>query len=322
MKASIVIPTYNRLPYLQKTLRSLARLTSPPDTFEVIVIDDGSNDETQIYLHRASFPFHFHFLMHTENRFASAARNSGITSTQGEIIVFLDDDMLVVPEFLEEHLKCHRGDQHKAVVGNIQMHPDVVRTGMNRYLSTRGAHKLKPGELLPFQYWCSGNASVRKSTLMKVGLFDENIRHYGGEDLELSYRLQARGDVVFQFASKAVSYHMHYRDADEVCRLMYNYGRTSLAYMIRKHPELAKTVRADLIEPLRFGRDPLVLLGKKMLVRTLMNPLLSAALKWYAERSPFGRPSRLFDYIIAYHYLTGLQQTLRNIGSFTSPVDI
>jgi glycosyltransferase involved in cell wall biosynthesis len=313
MKASILIPTHNRLPFLQKTLCSLAHLTSAPDTFEVIVVDDGSMDGTQTFLRQASFPFDFHVLRHAKNRFAAAARNTGIKSARGEIVVFLDDDMQVVPEFLEEHLSCHSNEQQKAVVGNIQMHPNVAQTGMNRYLSTRGAQKLKPGQSLPFQYWCSGNASVRKSALMMVGLFDENIRHYGGEDLELSYRLHSRGDVLFHFASKAVSYHMHYRTADEVCRLMYNYGRTSLSYMIRKHPALAKTVRADLVQPLRFGRDPSALLGKKMLVRAAMTPPLAALLKWYTKRSPYGKPSWAFDYVIAYYYFNGLRKAENDI---------
>lgn len=312
MDASIIIPTFNRLHFLQKTLQSLTRLTYLTDAYEVIVVDDGSKDGTSDFLEGASFPFHFRFFKHAENRFASAARNTGIKCAQGEVIIFIDDDMEVVPDFLEEHMKCQKKHRNIAVVGNIQVHPDVHSTGMIQYLSTRGVHKLKPGQPVPFKYWCSGNASVKKSILLEVGLFDEQIQHYGGEDLELSYRLQKRGNICFQYTSKAISYHMHFREFNEVCQLMYDYGRTSLAYMIRKHPELAKTVRYHLMEPIRSGDDPFLLIHQKLYMKVVMNPVIYTCLKRFAKHSRSGFPAFCFDYVIAYNYLKGLQQALIN----------
>ena len=120
MNTSIIIPTYNRLSFLRKTLHSLTHLTYPEDNYEVIVVDDGSNDGTDEFLKSASFPYQFRFFGHAENRFASAARNTGIQNAIGDIIVFLDDDMQVVPEFLDEHVRCHTKNRNTAVVGNIR----------------------------------------------------------------------------------------------------------------------------------------------------------------------------------------------------------
>jgi glycosyltransferase involved in cell wall biosynthesis len=308
MEASLIIPTYNRVALLKKTLQSLSRLASPVDTFEVIVVDDGSDDETGDFVQSASFPFDLRFFRHQDNRFASAARNTGIRAAQGEVILFLDDDMEVVPEFLEEHLNYHRGPRQAAVMGNIRMHPGIIPTGMIRYLSSRGVHKLKPGQGMPFRYWCSGNASLKRSIVLEAGLFDERIRCYGGEDLELAYRLQQRGDLSFHFASKAVSYHMHYRDFDEVCRLMFQYGRTSLAYLIEKHPELATTVRANLMDPIRWERDRLPLIVQKIFMRAALHPAIYALFRWYGECVHSGSPAFVYDYVIAFNYLRGLQE--------------
>jgi len=192
-------------------------------------------------------------------------------------------------------------------VGNILAAPDVVPSGLVRYLSTRGVHKLKPGQVMPFRYWCSGNASVSRRLLLETGLFDEEIRQYGGEDLELAFRFHQRGTVQFCYAPQAISFHLHYRDVEDVCRLMFTYGQTSLAYMIRKHPDLVPHVRAHLIEPLHLGQEPAGLLLQKLLWRSAMNPVFCSAVKRYASISRTGRPVALFDYMIACHYLGGLR---------------
>ena len=312
MQTSIVIPTYNRLHFLKRTLQAISRLTYPKEDFEVIVVDDGSNDSTDQFLETTSFPFSLRFFKHVTNRFASASRNTGIKCARGEIIVFLDDDMEVVPDFLEEHLKFHGDGQRVVVAGNIQVGRNIQPTGIVRYQSTRGVHKLKRGQKMPFKYWCSGNASIRKSVLYEVGFFDEEIHQYGGEDLELAYRLEKRGNVFFMYSPRAISYHMYYREFSDVCRLMFNYGQTSLAYMIQKHPELAKTVRAHLIEPLRLGRDSFLQLLQKLLIKAGLNPVFYAPIKWYTEKSKSGLPAFAYDYIIAYNYLTGLRKSLCN----------
>ena len=217
--------------------------------------------------------------------------------------------MEVVPEFLNEHVKCHTSSRKLAVMGNVQVAPDVTRTGIVRYLSTRGVHKLNPGEPMPFKYLCFSNASIPKSILLEVGLFDEHIREYGGEDLELSFRLNERGDIGFIYTPQAVSYHLHYRTLADVCRLMYNYGQTSLSYMIQKHPKLKETVKAHFLEPIRFDNDGFLMVGEKILFRTAMNPVMYRILKWYATRSNLGWPSIVYDYIIAYNYVSGFKNS-------------
>ena len=312
MKVSIVIPTHNRLGLLKRTLYALSRLTYPRRDFEVVVVDDASEDGTHQFLRTLSPPYTYHFFRHAVNRHLSAARNTGIRHARGDLIVFLDDDMETIPHFLEEHVKFHSHGRRVAVMGDVQVAPGVPRTGIVRYLSTRGVHKLKSGQRVPFKYVLFSNASIPRLILFEVGLFDEQIVAYGGEDLELTFRLKTLGNIDFMYAPQAVSYHMHYRSLDDVCRLTFDYGRASLAYMIQKHPELAQTVKAHLMEPIRLKNDPLTLMAGKLLLKAAMNPLLYKAAKWYARKGTSGSPAFLYDFIIAYNYLTGLQHSLRD----------
>lgn len=309
MDVSIVVPSFNKIDFLKRALRSLDRLSYPRENFEVIVVDDGSKDSTREFLENFIPSFQFRFIRHEVNRGLSAARNTGLKNAQGTIIVSIDDDMEVIPHFIEEHIAFHTTGRKVAVMGNVQLAPEVLRTGIVRYLSTRGVHKLHEGQKMPFKYLIFNNASIQKSTLFEAGLFDEKIRVYGGEDLELTFRLEQLGDVEFLYAPNAISFHMHYRHIDEVCRLMFDYGQTSLAYMIHKHPQLAETVKAHFIEPVKFGRDTIPLICKKILFQAVMNPFFLRILKWYGTYSPTGRPSLIYDYIIASSYLSGLKKS-------------
>lgn len=106
LKASIVMPTYNKRHFLKLTLISFFNQTYPIEQYEVIVIDDGSTDDTNEFLSQLNPPFTLRKITQ-ENKGRSAARNTGILAAEGEIIIFCDDDMIVEPTFIEEHLKCH-----------------------------------------------------------------------------------------------------------------------------------------------------------------------------------------------------------------------
>ena len=105
MDASIVIPTYNKLAHLKATLESMEALDHARESFEIVVVDDGSDDGTAPFLSGARFNFGLRVLRHEKNRGRAAARNSGIRQARGRVVVFLDDDMDVTPGLLTAHLK-------------------------------------------------------------------------------------------------------------------------------------------------------------------------------------------------------------------------
>lgn len=121
LKASIVIPTYNKLPRLKLMLTSLFNQSCSWKDFEVIIIDDGSMDGTRDFIKNCSFPPNFVYVL-KENEGRAAARNEGARLAKNEILIFCDDDMILPPCFIECHLEAQK--QQKSVIhGKIKDFP-------------------------------------------------------------------------------------------------------------------------------------------------------------------------------------------------------
>jgi GT2 family glycosyltransferase len=101
---SVVIPTYNRKPILEKCLRALEQQTwmAPVEGYEVVVVDDGSTDGTLDWL-RSTDAFPHVRLFAQNHRGPSAARNLGVQEAQGDTIIFIDSDLVVTDCFLQSH---------------------------------------------------------------------------------------------------------------------------------------------------------------------------------------------------------------------------
>src|SRR5258708_4350216 len=99
LRASVVIPAYNHARFLRETIESVLVQTLPPD--EVIVVDDGSTDETPAIL--ASYSSRL-TVVRQDNRGFSAARNTGAARASGDVIAFLDSDALWLPTKLERQI--------------------------------------------------------------------------------------------------------------------------------------------------------------------------------------------------------------------------
>lgn len=115
---SVIIPTYNRAALLQQCLDSLEKQDFPKVNFEVIVVDDGSSDETRSVL---AGPFSFTLRpIFAEHGGAAKARNRGIRESTGEVIVFTDDDCFPDPTFLRLHWEAHQKKRDLVVRGPLR----------------------------------------------------------------------------------------------------------------------------------------------------------------------------------------------------------
>lgn len=319
MDASIVIPTYNKLTHLKATLDSMEALDYARESFEIVVVDDGSDDGTGPFLSGAQFNFELRVFRHQRNRGRAAARNSGIRQARGRVVVFLDDDMAGTSGLLTSHLR-KQGEDHKLVVlGNVRSSPKVPRTALVRYLDSRGVHKLKPGQPVPFRYFITNNVSVKRDFLTDVGFFDERFRKFGGEDLELGYRLHMAG-AKFVYAPQALSHRMDYREVHELCRAMVTYGESSLPIIVKKHPQLKQLLKIHLLEPMAVFSEPLSLTIKKFFLRpALWSPWGTVAASLAKVFNPLFVPTMLFDYLVFFHYSKGLMRSWEGRGSIKAP---
>ena len=204
---SIVIPTYNRQPILEKCLRALEnqRLTDRTvENYEVVVVDDGSTDGTLTWLnaHQAEFP---HVVTYEQNHQGpSAARNLGVQQAQGDTIIFIDSDLVVTEQFLQSHATALQTEEKALNSDRLFTYGAVINT-CNFENPTAEPYKITD---FSAAYFATGNVAIAKKWLEQAGLFDTRFQLYGWEDLELGVRLKELGLKLVKCPA-AVGYHWH-----------------------------------------------------------------------------------------------------------------
>jgi glycosyltransferase involved in cell wall biosynthesis len=314
VKLSVVIPTYGRRDFLERALRSLAKQERAP-AFEVIVVEDGADPAMADFVKSLAPPFAQRTVVHPQSRGRAATRNSGIALAQGEVVVFLDGDMEVVPGFLAAHASAHeeaaaRAADRVVALGNIVTAPEIPRTSFVRYIDTRGVHKTRPGEQIPSRYFMTGNSSVAAALLRQAGGFDEDFHEYGGEDTEMGYRLAAHGGE-FTFASGAISYHLDLNSVPRMAERLRRYGERMLPILVSKVPQARTELHLDLAEPVQSGESA-GRVARKIAARLVCRPLVWRPAAALAGALPgWARADRLFDFVRACAYLDGYGRAVR-----------
>ena len=173
MKMSVVIATRNRAALLEGALASLRAQLGAPE-IEAIVVDNGSSDDTRAVAERHGATYRFEA---QPNR--ALARNVGIAAATGEIVLFVDDDVVLPPYFVAAHARTHGAGIFPLVVtGPIINVPSADVRPVPTFVNGSNA------------YFCTCNVSVPRSALDAVGRFDESFDKYGWEDTELGVRLR------------------------------------------------------------------------------------------------------------------------------------
>jgi GT2 family glycosyltransferase len=223
-KLSVIIPTRNRKDVLQKALEAYCSQTAREEILEIFVVDDGSSDGTESALAQGNegspVPIRY---FRQEQRGAAAARNIAIKEARGDLLLFTDDDVVPSPTLVEEHAKWHRRnpDPGVAVLGYITWHPEVHPTPFMNWLIWAGPllnlRECARRKELGFEFFYTGNLSLKTEFLRKNGIFDEDFRSYGCEDLELGYRLTKKG-LRLIYNAQAVGYHYKHMSFADACR--------------------------------------------------------------------------------------------------------
>ena len=204
---SVVIPTYNRKPILEKCLRALECQQFRGDeviNYEVVVVDDGSTDGTLDWLdnNQENLP---HVRVLSQNHLGpAAARNLGVKKARGETIIFIDSDLVVTDSFLEAHAKALIVGEKKVGSDRIFTYGAVINT-CNFEHPTSEPYKLTDYSAA---YFATGNVAIARQWLEQAGLFDLSFQLYGWEDLELGVRLKKLGLKLIK-CPEAVGYHWH-----------------------------------------------------------------------------------------------------------------
>ena len=238
---SVVIPTYNRKESLKRVLEAFNYQSISFDEFEVVVVDDGSLDGTQKLLDQLKSELKYSLRnFYQQHKGPSAARNLGIKEAKGEIILFLGDDIVPHKNLIEEHLKMHKDlPENIAVLGLVEWPPEVKKTPLMEYLDNGvqfSYSRLKGKTKADFNCFWTANISVKKSFLLKHGVFDEEFCYPAHEDTELGYRLIKRGLEIL-YNPYAIGYNYHYVTLKSYIQKHIYIGRAIVKFS-RKYPEL------------------------------------------------------------------------------------
>lgn len=241
---SVQMCTYNRRYLLGKVLAALFDQDLPPDAYEIVLVDDGSTDGTYESVIAPLRPPCALQVIRQRNAGLAAGRNVGIARARGSVVLFIDDDVLATRTLLSAHVRFHRKNPAAICRGAVINVSSFENLPPPRYTwrNYSGAY-----------FWTT-NVSIPLALIKEAGCFDERFGEYGWEDLELGFRLRARGTPSI-LARDAVVY--HYKpapSADQVpgmTRQARAQARTALKFL-EKHPHWRVALATGQIAPLVF----------------------------------------------------------------------
>ena len=205
---SVVIPTYNRQPILEKCLLALEAQvlgeSSVVRDYEIVLVDDGSDDDTLPWLEMSKTQLPHVRVFQQEHQGPAAARNLGVQKALGDKIIFIDSDLVVTENFLQAHADALVEGGKKLGSDRFFTYGAVINT-CNFSNPTAEPYKITD---FSAAFFATGNVAIPKYWLEKAGLFDNSFQLYGWEDLELGVRLKKLGLQLIKCPA-AVGYHWH-----------------------------------------------------------------------------------------------------------------
>jgi len=226
MDISIIIPTCNRRDSLRRCLDSLVKQTYPKEKFEVIVVDDCPEKDTEQLLKEA-YGRSFNLVYLSQNRRGpAAARNRGVKEARGCIIGFTDDDCVLDEAWVKLMVEVHDDNPDIAVVGGLTRIPLLRARLMVGERLSNGAIQTKINGKNEIVFFPTCNVSVKKR-IFDSYRFNEKFRLPGGEDLDFFWRLFI-GLQQFLWRKDAVVVHCRDRGFRSFIKQAYSYGRGNL----------------------------------------------------------------------------------------------
>ena len=214
-KVTVILPCYMGQEELALTFAGLSKQTYPHHLLEVIVVDDGSEPPIEI---PSKLPFEASVVAQERDGFGLArARNLGAEHAKGDILIFLDCDMIPESQLVEAHSRWHHENKFGLTLG-FRNHADFSEVSPEDLIDAVDIDDLMRGRKVTTPQWIEfhmgrtknltsddtdlfriatgGNLGVRKSFFATIGGFDPSFRQWGGEDIEFGFRAFNNGAVL------------------------------------------------------------------------------------------------------------------------------
>ncbi len=319
---SVLIPTYNRKESLICTLESLKKQNLLPELYEIVIIDDGSQDGTR-EIASVSFPFSLRYVFQGNNG-AVQARNLGAQVTTARYLVLMDDDITLDPNCLSAFLTDLQSRQRAILVGSLQsVMPQPSQPFHNLFpLILPTQQTLSDDGEIPFIECLSGFMAIRRADYFAIGMM-QGLNQRGANpwcDVEFAYRAHQQGYTIYR-CQNAIGYHYDsmLRDFTTFCKRCESIGQLG-EQLFQKHPGLREaipTLRDK--QPVSLLTDsPGVIIGK-VLRRLLWSPPSVAVMKqfnWVLEKY---KPNSIllalfYRWIISAYIYKGYRQGLHELA--------
>lgn len=295
---SIIIPTYNRGNILGAVLNAYIKQTYKKLIKEIIIIDDGSTDDTRSIVDNfsKSSPFKIIYL-YQDNRGPAEARNKGIYIASGDIILMTGDDIVPHSDIIKEHFNLHKNynfNKNICILGKVVWSSDMKVTPFMKYIQEMGlqfGYSIIPNENgIPFDFFYTSNISLSRDFLIEDKLFDTEFPYAAWEDIEMAYRLTKRGLRII-YNKNALGYHHHKISFASYRERQHRSGYAACIFY-DKHPELKDFLGINSSNP-------------PIIYRWIIN--LAELFCLFADRYfPISFP-RLYDLVMNYHYHVGMK---------------
>ncbi len=251
-RLSVIIPTHRRADRLRQTLAAAAAQALPPDEWEVIVVEDGATAATAQVVQSAGLG-RVNYLTQAQAG-PTAARNLGAAQAQGEALVFMDDDIELLPDSL------------KALDATLRSHPRAAVVGTLLRPGDPAPPAIRPDEPAPFTDCLTGLLCIRAADFDAVGGFEDPTGGWPNwDDVDFGYRAHQAGLALWR-SGRGRGIH-HDATAGSMASIAERYYRASraAAQLFRRHPELARHLPMfEDKHPVDWRRDGPSLAARKL----------------------------------------------------------
>jgi glycosyltransferase involved in cell wall biosynthesis len=262
---SVIIPTHNRASLLPDMLEALVRQTYPQESMEVIVVDDGSTDNTaEVVKDFTGLTIKY---IVQNNLGATQARNLGAQQASGQWLVFMDDDIELLPDSIAALIETLEGSKQAVVVGTLLAVDKMESTGgMEVKTGPDGPIPAAYVTDIPATKCFTGLLGIHRDDFTALGMFQDPTGGWPNwDDVDFGYRAERAGyRLMRNRKAEAIHHDLAATNLEAAAKRWYRASESAVR-LIQKYPDLYEALPMFHDKtPIRWGRDPQRLVIRKM----------------------------------------------------------